>query len=195
MFETPRILAPIGTSDHATVLVESKVHAPKMKATRKVNVKPLKESSLQAFDDYLKQIDWSLVFLEDHVDSMVNVFLELTCNMIDTFFPTKTVKVHDEDKPFLTGKIKKLIDKRNKAFKSGNLTLFKTLRNSLSKIRPAKSCPTYSQNPNVWWTLTLTLTFINLYRANSTNCFQMRVTTMDRTIKILRTNVTILIKD
>ena len=73
------------------------MHAPKKKATRKVNVRPLKESSLQAFDDYLKQIDWSPVFFEDHLDNKVNVFLELTCNMIDSFFSAKTVKVHDED--------------------------------------------------------------------------------------------------
>ena len=79
--------------------------------------------------------------------------------MIDTFFPAKTVKVHDEDKPFLTGEIKKLIDKRNKAFKSGNVTLFKTFRNLIvSKIRLAKRkfyenkiSPTYSQNSKVWW--------------------------------------------
>ena len=81
----------------------------------------------------------------------------MTCSMIDTFFPTKTVKVHDEDKPFLTGEIRKLIDKQNKAFKSGNVTLFKTFRNLIvSKIRLAKRkfyenkiSPTYSQNPNV----------------------------------------------
>ena len=126
---------------------------------RKVIVRPLKQSSLQAFDDYLKQIDWSPVFFEDHVDNKVKVFLELTCSMIDTFFPTKTVKVHDEDKAFLAGEIKKLIDKRNKAFKSGNVTLFKTFRNLIvSKIRLAKRkfyenkiSLAYSQNPNVWW--------------------------------------------
>ena len=59
--------------------------------------------------------------------------------MIDTFFPTKTVNVHDEDKPFLTGEIKKLIDERNKAFESGNVTLFKAFQNLIvSKIRLAK---------------------------------------------------------
>ena len=105
MFESPQILAPVGSSDHATVLVESKVHAPKKKVIRKVIVRLLKESSLPAFDDYLKQIDWSPVLFEDHVDNKVKVFLELTCSMIDTFFPTKTVKVHDEDKTFLTGEI------------------------------------------------------------------------------------------
>ena len=155
MFESPRILAAVGSSDHATVLVWSKVNAPKKKATRKVIVRPLKKSSLQAFDDYLKQIDWSPVFFEDHVDNKVKVFLELTCSVIDTFCPTKTVKVHEEDKPFLTGEIKKLIDKRNKAFESGNVTLCKTFRSLIvSKIRLAKRkfyenkiSPTYSQ----WW--------------------------------------------
>ena len=108
MFESPRILAPVGSSDHATVLVESKVHAPEKKAIRKVIVRPLKESSLQAFDDYLKQIDWSPVFFEDHVDNKVfeDRVLELTCSIIDAFFPTKTVKVHDEDKPQLLEKLK-----------------------------------------------------------------------------------------
>ena len=77
MFETQQILALIGTSDvHATVLVESKVHEHKKTATRKVNVRPLKESSLQAVDHYLKQIDWSPVSFEDHVDNKVNVFGE-----------------------------------------------------------------------------------------------------------------------
>ena len=31
MFESPHVLAPVGSSDHATVLVESKVKAPKQK--------------------------------------------------------------------------------------------------------------------------------------------------------------------
>ena len=39
------------------------------------------------------------------------------------------------------------------------------------------------------------ITFINLYCANSTYSFQMRVTTMDKTIKILRTSVTVLIRN
>ena len=43
-FESPNVLAPIGSSDHATVLVESKVQAPKKeKAIRKVIVRPLKD--------------------------------------------------------------------------------------------------------------------------------------------------------
>ena len=42
MFESPRILAPVGPSDHATVLVESKIHAPKKNAIRKVTLRFLR---------------------------------------------------------------------------------------------------------------------------------------------------------
>ncbi len=119
----------------------------------------MKESSLQAFDGYLKQCDWSLVFPENNVDNKVNAFLEVTRNIIDTFFPTKTVKVHDDDKPFLTGKIKKIIGKRNKAFRRGKSSLFKSLQNQIvSEIRSVKRkfyeskiSLTYSHKPKVWW--------------------------------------------
>ncbi len=77
----------------------------------------------------------------------------------DFYFPTKTIKVHDEDKPFITGKIKSLISKRNKAYKSGKYILSKTIRNQIvSEIRVSKRkfyeekiLPTYRQNPKIWW--------------------------------------------
>jgi hypothetical protein len=65
--------------------------------------------------------------------------LEITHNIIDFYFPTKIIKVHDEDKPFISGKIKSLISKRNKAYKSGKYILFKTIRNKIvSEIRVSK---------------------------------------------------------
>ena len=36
-FETPKILAPIATSDHATILLDAKVHVTRKNAIRKVN--------------------------------------------------------------------------------------------------------------------------------------------------------------
>jgi DNA-binding XRE family transcriptional regulator len=85
--------------------------------------------------------------------------LEITHNIIDFYFPTKIIKVHDEDKPFITGKNKSLISKRNKAYKSGKYILFKTILNQIvSEIRLSKRkfyeekiLPTYRQNPKIWW--------------------------------------------
>ena len=85
--------------------------------------------------------------------------MEITHNVTDFYFPTKIIKVHDEDKPFITGKIKSLISKRNKAYKSGKYILSKTIRNQIvSEIRVSKRkfyeekiLPTYRQNPKIWW--------------------------------------------
>ena len=71
--------------------------------------------------------------------------------MIHTFFPAKTVKViHDEDKPFLTGKIKKLIDEQNEAFKSWNGNqIVPRIHQAKRKFYENKISPTYSQNRKV----------------------------------------------
>ncbi len=92
-FETPKILAPIATSDHATILLDAKVHVTRKNAIRKVKVRPLKQSSLQGFEEYLKHYDWLPVLSENNVDSKVDSFLEITHNITDFYFPTKIIKV------------------------------------------------------------------------------------------------------
>ena len=39
---------------------------------------------------------------------------------IDLYLPTKTVKIHQRDKPWITPLIKKLISQRQAAFAAGN---------------------------------------------------------------------------
>ena len=50
--------------------------------------------------------------------------------MVDIFFPLKSIKVHEDDKPYINGRIKHLIRKRDKAYQSGRVEHYKTLRNS-----------------------------------------------------------------
>jgi hypothetical protein len=69
-FETPKIIAPIATSDHATILLDAKVHVTRKDAIRKVKVRPLKQSSLQGFEEYLKHYDWLPVLSENNVDNL-----------------------------------------------------------------------------------------------------------------------------
>ena len=52
--------------------------------------------------------------------------------MINQFFPEKTIRRHSNDKLFITNKIKALIAKRDKAYKSGKSELYKSLRNQVS---------------------------------------------------------------
>ena len=118
-FKPPEILAPIASSDHATIV--------------------WKPAAVRAFREFVTNCDWSFILSTNDVNDKVNAFLEFTQVSIDFFFPIKTFKLHEDDKPFITGRLKKLMAKRNKARKSGNFELFKRLRNQIvAEVRSAK---------------------------------------------------------
>ena len=49
--------------------------------------------------------------------------------------PEKSVKVHENDRPWLTKQLKSLIVRRQKALSSNNEVLFKILRNKVNRER------------------------------------------------------------
>ena len=79
--------------------------------------------------------------------------------MVHLFFPVKSIKVHEDDKPYINGRIKHLIRKRDKAYQSGRIEHYKTLRNLIvSDIRKSrrKFCNEYikglhNDNAKKWW--------------------------------------------
>ena len=78
---------------------------------------------------------------------------------IEYYFPKRIVKFHVEDKPFITGKIKNLIIKRNRAFRNIDKERYRFLRNKVTnKIRKEKRIfydrkirPLRSYNSKSWW--------------------------------------------
>ena len=162
-YESPKILAPIATCDHSTIVWNSKSWQPKKNGTRKLRVKPLRPGAVLVFGEFLEKCNWSSLLSIIDVNNKVDAFLKFTHDSIDSFFPTKTVKIHEEDKPFITGKIKKLISKQNKAYKSGNTALYKRLRNQIvSDVRIAKKNfyhdhvrPAFCKDQHVWWKISI----------------------------------------
>ena len=79
--------------------------------------------------------------------------------MVDAFFPLKSVKIQVDDKPFINGRIKQLIQKRDKAYQLGRVDQSKLLRNLIvAEIRKAKRVfyeqnikPFHNQNSKKWW--------------------------------------------
>ena len=157
--EHPEILAPISLSDHNLIIWKSKIQIPRKNIIRKINVRPLKHSALQQFNEFLNQYNWSSVVTADSTDAKVEEFLKVTQGMIDNFFPGKTIKLHHDDKFFITAKIKGLMRKRDKAYKQGMTAPFKSLRNQIAaeihnekaKFYNEKIRPTYDRKPATWW--------------------------------------------
>ena len=94
------LLAPIGGSDHCTIVWSSKVQLQPQKVSKRINVRPLK-SSLLVFELFIKERNWSGVLSSTNVNDKVNSFLEEVSDMVDFFFPLKSIKVHEDDKPYI----------------------------------------------------------------------------------------------
>ncbi len=64
-----------------------------------------------------------MVYNSTCINSKVDAFLSATSEMIDIVFPLKTFRVHEDDKLFISGKIKQMISKRDKLFSGKELTI------------------------------------------------------------------------
>ena len=137
----PDTSAPLSSSNHNIVIWKSKKtsQGTNKGKTVKVKVREIKQTNTNPFGDFLENFDWNQVLGEEGVDKKVQTFLERTNSMINQFFPEKTIRRHSIDKLFITNKIKGLIAKRDKAYKSGKSELYKSLRNQVSiEIKKAK---------------------------------------------------------
>ena len=70
----PKVLGPIGCSDHCVIEWKSKEQLHDKNKTRKIKARPIKESSLWLFDDYISLQNWSAVYNAPCVNSKVEVF-------------------------------------------------------------------------------------------------------------------------
>ena len=52
---------------------------------------------------------------------------------MDCFFPAKTVKLHEKDKPWVTPEFKKIIEARQKAFHDRKSSHYRRLRNQVNR--------------------------------------------------------------
>ena len=136
----PDTLAPLSSSDHNIVIWKSKKTSQGTNKGKTVKVvTEIEQTNTNRFGFFLENFDWNQVLGEEGVDKKVQTFLECTNSMINQFFPEKTIRRHSNDKLFITNKIKALIAKRDKAYKSGKSELYKSIRNQVSiEIRKAK---------------------------------------------------------
>jgi hypothetical protein len=137
-YDIPQRFPPFGLSDHCTVAINPKQRAKEHSTSTLVTTRDKKPSSKQAFGRYLSAVDWSaLTSLQDTHDKY-SYFINAVRIGLDTICPTKKVKIHRNDTPWMSANLKSLIAIRQKAFANNNETLFKFYRNKVNKER--KQC-------------------------------------------------------
>ena len=169
--------APLGTSDHNIITwvplsKDSRNHdlgdfPPKKKCAMKLFPK----SSIDAFGRWTYRHSWFSDLAESpSPDEMAESLTSDLKSAIDLFFPTKTVRIHNTDKPWMTSSIKQLIVERQRAYYLGTREQFKHIKNKVRKAIAERKETFYrenvcnrSSNPRRWWNL------INKLSGRSTN--------------------------
>ena len=125
------VIPPVGHSDHKSVLqvcTLQKAHVRNQYI--KVDARRGKASAKQAFGEWLTRVNWTSIYIVLNRANK-NMFQNVIETGLDYFFPKRTVKLHDKDKPWVTLGYKNLIAKRQRAFIRGDHSLYCRLRNQV----------------------------------------------------------------
>lgn len=125
---SPLLLPPIGQSDHNAVLWSFNKHTAKY-ACSKVKIRSGRNYAKNAFGKWLADINWIDLYRAGSCEHKLNIFQTVISTGLDIFFPSKTVKLHDHDKPWVTPEFKKIIQDRQRAFRQGRSSQYRRLRN------------------------------------------------------------------
>ncbi|XP_003724581.1 uncharacterized protein LOC100889924 [Strongylocentrotus purpuratus] len=159
-YQEPSLLSPIGLADHNIVIWLPKEvnNRPRNKAKKRI-VRPMKDSDIRAFGEWITHNDWRDVLAESQPQAMCDHFYQTLQSKVDVHFPTKSIKLHPTDKPWITPRTKELINQRQIAFSNNSQGAWKSLRKQvLREISRAKRFfyrdriqNLKSDNPSSWY--------------------------------------------
>lgn len=132
-YQDPRIEEPLAMSDHNTVLWSPHDHTP-INTKTILQFRPFKDSEVRSFGQWISSHPWTEVFDAHDIQSKVNTFYQTLQTRIDLHFPMKSVVKHNSDKEWVTPQIKSLIKRRQQAFHSRNMILYRKLRNRVNRL-------------------------------------------------------------
>lgn len=81
------------------------------------------DSKIREYGTWILNYDWSEVFSPNEVAKKCTAFYDTIHQSMDTYFPTRTSKMHPTDKLWIPHYIKSLIKKRQKAFRDNKQCL------------------------------------------------------------------------
>lgn len=132
-YSTPAILPPIGKSDHSSVLFQpDSTHRP-VPTTQSVTTRPMPDSRIRAFGQWITAYNWRPVLNSTSTQDKTDCFYQILQGQVDNYFPVKTTKRHSNDKPWMSSRIRNLIQKRQRAFSQGKSQLWRFLRNCVNR--------------------------------------------------------------
>ena len=105
-------------SDHLTVMMRplAATQSQKPRVYRHVQIRPITDSGIASFTDWIESEDWNTVYTCTDPNLKAEKFQKVLYENFIKCFPTKSLKISDDDQPWITKKIKKLDRLRKREF-------------------------------------------------------------------------------
>ena len=119
----------------------------------------LHPENIRALGLALNLENWEDVYNADDVDDKVQCFNEIIGNMLDTYTPAKCIRMHPNDKEWMTPYIKTQNRARQKTYTKGDKYEYRKLcakvadliTNAKQRYYENKASSTRSSNPRKWF--------------------------------------------
>ncbi|XP_028411930.1 uncharacterized protein LOC114534656 [Dendronephthya gigantea] len=153
------ILPPIGQSDHSSILLQpTSPHAPSLPTTRLL-MRDYRVSNKRNLISCLDSVNWTPLIRRNSCDDQLDLFQSVVHGALNSCIPMRTVKLHPNDKPWITPAIEESINKRQQAWLNNDLPKFNVYRNKVIKLCKSARRKFYydkinhmhESNPKKWW--------------------------------------------
>ena len=148
-----------GLSDHLSITVLPNIREKSQAQSKIIKMRDKRSSRVAHLGRYLLEFSWATAMSQNEsCDDKLAAVTQVINYGLDTIMPVRSVKVHQTDRPLLNPDLKRLIQKKQQAFSSGDMFLFKLLRNKVNRER--KKCQAIYYNkvrdlkdtrPRNWW--------------------------------------------
>ena len=92
-------------------------------------------SKIASVGRFFQQVLWTdLLSLVQSSEEKLNMFTNVINVGLNTIMPVSTIKIHESDRPWMNTNLKQLIVRRQKAFTSGNESLYKVAESFIIEI-------------------------------------------------------------
>ena len=127
LYQKPVCLDPLDSdedkdgvsSDHRIVLCKpiNVIENKCSRQTKVVSVRPMPESGIERFREWLIDYDWSLVYKTSSAHEKAKTFQNILMEKFEDIFPVKQRKIQSDDQPWFTAKLKRLDRKRKRIYR------------------------------------------------------------------------------
>ena len=145
--------APIARSDHCVISWTPKRHVAN-RVLRKVLVADKRQPFMNSFSTELAAKHWTHVLACSSASVCAEMLSSSLISCYTSNIPVRQVAIKLRDPKWMTGKVKDLQNRRNRAFLTNNRILFEQLSVNLERaIRQAKSSASHTnkQGSREWW--------------------------------------------